>query len=165
MRDIGEYVAGDYLKYVKQCDVINHNVRTRDGGAEGQNELDVIGLDFTSKTAYLCEVATHLSGGLNYGGATTMFTIEKVLAKHAFQKRYADLYLTNFNEKRFMLWSPIVPVGKITAALQEKAPDLELIINKRYSEAVEELKALARQNKSFTTDPFFRFLQIMESLK
>lgn len=165
VKDVGEYVAGEYLKYIKGCDVIDYNVRTRGGGSEGQNEFDVVGFDFASKTAYLCEVATHLSGGLNYGGTSVEHTIEKVLAKHKFQKLYAEKYLSNFPDRRYMLWSPIVPVGKITEALKVQAPDLDLIINKRYSEAIGEIRALARQIKSYSSDPFFRLLQILEALK
>jgi len=153
-QDMGEHVAGEYLKRLNGCDVINYNVRARNGGSEGLNELDVVGFNFETRTVYLCEVATHL-GGLNYGGKSVEHTIEKVLTKHAFQKHYAGKYLTNFENRRYMLWSPRVSVGKITAALEERAPDLELVINERYTAAVGELRNLASKNTSFTADPFF----------
>jgi hypothetical protein len=60
--EIGEYIVGVYLKLIKKCDFIEYNARPSGGGLVGLNELDVIGFDFKSKTVYLCEVTTHISG-------------------------------------------------------------------------------------------------------
>lgn len=60
--EMGEYVAGAYLKLVLGCDFIDYNVRPPGGGLEGLGELDVVGLDFKAQTAYLCEVTTHVRG-------------------------------------------------------------------------------------------------------
>ena len=58
--EMGESVVGASLEYVKKCEVVHYGVRLPSGGLGGLNELDVVGLDFGGKTAYLCEVTTHL---------------------------------------------------------------------------------------------------------
>ena len=60
--EMGEYLVGAYLRIIKGCDFIDYNVRRPGGGMSGLDELDVIGLDFKDRTAYLCEVTTHLDG-------------------------------------------------------------------------------------------------------
>ena len=64
--DIGEYIVGAYLAIIADCPFVQYNVRAPGGGLDGLNELDVVGLNVDTGTAYLCEVATHLDG-LNYG--------------------------------------------------------------------------------------------------
>lgn len=61
---MGELIVGAYLKQIEGCDFIEYNVRSRGGGLKGLDELDVIGLNFVTNTAYLCEVTTHLLGAL-----------------------------------------------------------------------------------------------------
>ena len=102
--DIGEYIVGAYLKLVNRCDVIDNNARTPGGGLEGLNELDVIGLDFRQKTAYLCEVTTHLNGIL-YG--TGPKTVERIYKKYQRQRAYAETFV----ESRY-LGSPALSVGR-----------------------------------------------------
>ena len=101
--EMGEYVVGAYLKLELGCDFVEYGVRPPLGGQEGQSEFDVVGFDFRSSTAYLCEVATHVCG-LNYGGNRE--TVRKINAKHERQRDYAAGYLRNFDHVRFMLWSP-----------------------------------------------------------
>ena len=60
--EMGEYVVGAYLKEIVLCDFVDYGVRVRGGGLAGLNELDVLGLRFADKTAYLCEVTTHTRG-------------------------------------------------------------------------------------------------------
>ncbi len=74
--EIGEYIVGAYLKVIKNCDFIDYNVRFPGGGLKGLGELDVIGLDFKNKSAYLCEVTTHIRGLLYKDNITT---VEKIL--------------------------------------------------------------------------------------
>jgi len=97
--DIGEYIVGAYLKIIKKCDFVDYNVRPPVGGLEGLNELDVVGLDFKNKTAYLCEVTTHITGLLYKDNKTT---IEKIKIKHKKQKEYANKYLPGFLKRHFM---------------------------------------------------------------
>lgn len=159
--DIGEYIVGAYLKIIKVCDVIDYNVRVPGGGLEGLNEIDVVGLDFKNKTAYLCEVTTHIRGTLYQNNTATVKRIQK---KYERQQRYAERFLTPFPNRHYMFWSPVVPKGFITNRLQQ-IRGLELIINKAYTQCIEELRVHARNTTHDTNNPFFRVLQILEHLK
>lgn len=146
---------------IQNCDFIDYNVRPPGGGLQGLNELDVVGLDFTNKIAYLCEVTTHIRG-LSYGGNEK--TVETIRKKHEYQKKYAEKYLTDFHQKQFMFWSPYVPVGYITDELSE-VESLEMIINQRYSKCIDLLKEKAKDMTHDVGNPFFRTLQILECLR
>ena len=161
LTDIGEYVVGAYLKLEEGCDVIDYNVRPPGGGLKGLGELDVIGLNFKTETAILCEVTTHVTGLLIGSNAKT---VEKITAKHERQRAYAAEYLDNFTHHRFMFWSPVVPRGYLTEHLS-KIDGLELIINGVYKEKVEQLRLRARAEAQDTSNPFFRSLQILEHLR
>ena len=92
--DIGEYIVGAYLKVIEECDVVDYNVRKPGGGIAGLGELDVIGLNFETKTAILCEVTTHIRGLLYVDNKTT---IKKIKEKHERQKDYSKNHLKDFN--------------------------------------------------------------------
>lgn len=159
--EIGEYVVGAYLKLILKCDIVDYNVRPPGGGIEGLGELDVIGLRFKDKTAYLCEVTTHLDG-LLYGDADT--TITKIKDKHERQKAYAGKYLTDFHSLVFMFWSPYVNRGKKLGGLAEIS-GLDLIVNSKYKSAIDELQREACRETTDTGNPFFRVLQLLAHLK
>jgi len=159
--DIGEYIVGAYLKIVEECDFIDYNVRPPGGGLKGLNELDVVGLDFKNETAYLCEVTTHIRGVLYKDNKTT---IEKIKKKYMRQKEYANKYLQGFLKRHFMFWSPVVPKGYITKEL-EKIDGLELVINKKYAQCIDELRIKAKELTNDVGNPFFRMLQILEHLR
>ena len=63
-----------------------------------------------------------------------------------------------------MLWSPYVPRGFLTENLS-KIEALELIINGRYKDCIDELRRRARAETKNSTEPFFRVLQILEHMK
>jgi hypothetical protein len=159
--DIGEYIVGGYLKVIKQCDFVDYNVRMPGGGLKGLSELDVVGLDFKTKTAYLCEVTTHIRG-LLYGNNQT--TVEKIKQKHEVQKEYAELLLKDFPNRVYMFWSPYVPEGYITTELR-KIDTLQLVINKDYTHCIEEMRKFAAENTNDLGNPFLRMLQILERLR
>ena len=159
--DIGEYVVGAYLKIIKKCDIVDYNVRPPGGGLEGLNELDVVGLDFKNKTACLCEVTTHIRGVLYKDNITT---VNKINIKYERQKEYANKYLSSFPKRYFMFWSPVVPKGYITEEL-EKIDGLDLIINNRYAQRIDELREKAKELTNDVGNPFFRMLQILEHLR
>ena len=156
----GEFLVGAYLKLVEACDVVDYNVRVPGGGIEGLGELDVIGLKFKSKTAFLCEVTTHLLGLLYKNNRET---VDRVRRKHERQMRYAQRFLSTFSP-RFMFWSPVVPVGYLTTNLRQIS-GLELFINGRYKESVDKLRDLAHKQAQDTQNPAFRMLQILEHLR
>ncbi|MCY4363460.1 MAG: hypothetical protein OXE42_14990 [Gammaproteobacteria bacterium] len=161
LTDIGEFIVGAYLQLVEECDFIDYNVRPPGGGLKGLSELDVVGLNLHSSTAYLCEVTTHIRGLLYKNNQETVNRIKK---KHERQKEYASIHLTNFKKHKFMFWSPVVPVGYITEHF-DQMESLEVIINGEYKRRIEELRVLAKNTTHDVNNPFFRTLQIMEHMR
>ncbi|MBB5171921.1 hypothetical protein [Texcoconibacillus texcoconensis] len=159
--DIGEYIVGGYLKVIKECDFVDYNVRLPGGGLKGLSEMDVVGLDFKNKSAYLCEVTTHIRG-LLYGNNKK--TVEKISKKHEAQKDYAEQVLSDFSSITYMFWSPYVPEGYMTNELN-KIDSLELIINKDYTSCIDEMREVAANQKNDLGNPFLRTLQILEHLR
>ena len=160
--EIGEYIVGAYLKMIENCIFVDYNVRPPGGGLKGLAEFDVLGLNFETKTAYLCEVTTHILG-LLYGKGPDA-TFNKVREKHKRQKEYAGRYLKEFKTVRFMFWSPIVSRGKLSAQLTT-LKSLELVINEEYTAKVDLLRSRAKEVTQDTGNPFFRTLQILERLR
>lgn len=158
-QDEGEYLVGAYLQLVEECDFVAYNVRPPGGGLEGLNEFDVVGLKFESKTAYLCEVTTHIDG-VRYNQKT----VERVRDKHKRQKDYAKKYLKDFENVIFQFWSPVVPVGYLTEGLAQ-IQGLELIINGEYKAKVGQLQERAMAECTPTGNPAFRVLQILAHLR
>lgn len=159
--EMGEYAVGAYLKIINGCGFVDYNVKRPGGGLAGLDELDVIGMDFKNKVAYLCEVTTHIRGLLYKDNRTT---VERIKKKYEKQRRYAKDCLTDFPSLHFMFWSPVVPEGYITQQLS-KIKGLELVINKDYTSCINELRKMARKRKNDTGNSFFRALQILEHLR
>lgn len=156
---MGEYLVGAYLKEQLACDVVDYNVRPPGGGLGGLAEFDVIGLRFRDRRVYLCEVVTHLDG-MNYGN--NQKNVERIRAKHERQKQYAKEHLAQFTPE-YMLWSPRVAVGYATEGLAQ-IETLQLYINERYTQCVQDLRRLAKGTTRDAGNPFFRVLQILEHL-
>jgi hypothetical protein len=93
LTDIGEFIVGAHLQLIKECDFVDYNVRLPGGGLKGLGELDVVGLNFNTNTAYLCEVTTHILGLVYVNNKETVIRIKK---KHERQKEYAEKQLANF---------------------------------------------------------------------
>ena len=159
--EMGEYVVGAYLEVVMECDVVHYGARLSTGGLGGLNELDVVGLKFGTKTAYLCEVTTHLNGMTITDYPTT---VKKFKSKYSAANRYADTCLKDFEQKHFMFWSPRVPRGKLLSQLSQIG-GLEFVVNDEYTKRVNELRVIAKKSTRPTNNPFFRTLQILEHLK
>jgi len=159
--EMGEYITGACLMLIFNCEYVIYNVRRQEGSLRGLNEIDVIGLDFEDKIAYICEVTTHIRGLLYKNNAETVARVRK---KYQIQREYAKEYLGDFNEHCFMFWSPIVPEGYITEGLR-KIKGLELVINSDYTSRINELRQQARIMSNNIGNPFFRVLQILERLR
>ncbi len=159
--EMGEYLVGAYLKVIGGCEFVDYNVRFPGGGLRGLEELDVIGFDFESSVAILCEVTTHIRGILYKDNKTT---IRRIAAKFEKQKRYADEQLSHLKQHRFMLWSPVVPKGYITENLA-RIQGLELIINQEYAQRIDQLRQHARTSTHDVGNPAFRLLQILEHMR
>jgi hypothetical protein len=160
LTDIGEYIVGAYLQLELDCDVVDYNIRPPGGGLEGLEELDVIGINFKSNTAYLCEVTTHIRGLLYVNNQTT---VDRIRKKHERQKRYGEKFLKQFT-CQYMFWSPVVPTGFITENLNQ-LPDLKLVINGDYKKCIETLRKRAASTTHDARNPVFRVLQILEHLR
>jgi hypothetical protein len=159
--EMGEYIVGACLKLIKECDFIDYNVRRPGGHMAGLDEIDVVGLDFKSKTAYLCEVATHLEG-LQYG-SSTQSNIERINKKYQRLQKYATDRLSDFPNRHFMFWSPVV-TWSIETELQ-KLKGLELVVNKEYATYIRDLQERARKESHQTGNPAFRIFQILGHLR
>ena len=158
--EMGEYVVGAWLKLIRKCDFIDYNVRRPGGHLSGLNEFDILGLDFKNKTAYLCEATTHLEGLLYKNTETTIERIEK---KYANMQQYAIDCLSDFPDRHFMFWSPIVN-PKVLLGFQ-KMQGLEVVVNSGFTAKILELQELAKKVSHDTGNPAFRMLQIIGHLK
>ena len=163
MPDMGEQVVGAYLLIEEECDLVTYNIRP-DLWSTG--ELDVIGLRFSTMSAFLCEVTTHLDGLLI---ADKQKTVQKIVDKYDRQKEYADAKLQSFNVE-FMFWSPVVKPSVLKAIREcDELEGLNLIINEDYSACVDCLSQRYLRNKKgrnkSTGNDFFRALQIVASLQ
>ena len=161
LTDIGEFIVGAHLQLIERCDFVDYNVRPPGGGLEGLGELDVIGLSFETDTAFLCEVTTHIRGLLYKNNRET---VRRIKQKYDRQREYAKKHLKNFKNHKFMLWSPVVPVGYVTENLAA-VDGLELVINGEYKKRIEQLRELAANTTHDARNPFFRMLQIMEHMR
>jgi len=161
LTDVGEFLVGAHLQLGEDCDVVDYNVRPPGGGLEGLGELDVVGFNFKTDTAFLCEVTTHIRGLLYKNNQETVARIQR---KHMRQQQYAEEYLDNFNSIRYQFWSPVVPKGYVTEELA-KVDSLELIINGEYKKRVLALQDLAKKETHDARNPVFRVLQILGHLR
>lgn len=161
--EMGEFIVGAYLQQQLHCDFVGYNVRPAIHGLEGLAEMDVVGLRFLDRHAFLCEVATHLDG-LQYG--TYEKTISKLKEKFDRQKSYALRHLKNFDVIHHVFWSPIVRSRVVIEALRELATQgLEVVINDTYTKRFNELEEAAKATTRDTGNPFFRVLQLRAHLR
>lgn len=159
--EMGELLVGAFLKEIEGCDFVDYNVRPSGGGLAGLNEIDVLGLRFSDKTVFLCEVTTHIRGAL-YG--TYSETNRRIGEKFRRMRGYAKSNVRGFDKYRFMFWSPVVPEGKLMRSL-ERHKELELVVNAGYRKKVEMLQERARKHKHDSGNPFFRALQILGCMR
>jgi hypothetical protein len=161
LTEVGEYIVGAHLQLVEKCDFITYNVRPPGGGLKGLEELDLVALNFKTRTAFLCEVTTHIRGLLYKNNQESVARIRK---KHGRQKAYAKKFLTSFDTFRYQFWSPVVPRGYLTENLA-KIKGLELVINGEYKSRVLALQQLAETSTHDARNPVFRVLQILGHLR
>ncbi len=173
MQNLGEEIAGEYLKVVKECEFIEYNLHTPDV----QGEIDVVGIDVKNKKLYVCEVATHLVTGLKYVKDAAPDNIDRFLKKFRKNIPYANKYFPDY-EKHFMLWSPIVKnqgksakhnqindVNEIKEILHsEYGHSLELVINHEYQKCLVQLREYAHKETKELKSPVLRLMQIEEKL-
>ncbi|MES2581732.1 MAG: hypothetical protein V4627_03355 [Pseudomonadota bacterium] len=107
MLNVGEQLVASYLRYIRKCDFIQTNLYTVDT----QGEIDVVGINLKEKRVYVCEVAVHLTTGLQYVKEKRPNNVQKLTEKFSRDIEYAQKYLSEY-EAHYMLWSPIVKDSK-----------------------------------------------------
>lgn len=171
--NLGEEIVAAYLQHIKGCEFIQQNLYTFDV----QGEIDVVGIDLETKSLYVCEVAVHLVTGLRYSKDNQPNNVNKLTDKFSKDIEYANKFFPDYT-RHFMLWSPIVKLSgdnakhnqltdieDIIEYIQEKYNiTLEVIINEKFAECLEELRKFARQETKNMKSPVLRFMQIEEHL-
>ena len=173
MENPGERLVGDYLRYIKNCDFIDFNVYTK----RAQGEIDVIGVNAAQKQVYVCEVATHLTTGIQYVNAKAKRpeTSDRLVKKFVKDIDYGNEAFGDY-AVTYMLWSPVVRrsdgnpannqfehMKKIAHEIKaKKGVDIVFVINDAYLKAVGELRVFARNETKELKSPVMRFLQIEE---
>ena len=159
--EAGELLVGAYLQVCDGCELVGYNVHLTDPGLAGMGEIDVVALNFSNQTAYVCEVATHLEG-LDYGdgNAATLETLKKKFNRdHAFAERY----LKSFKSVELMLWSPVVPKGALTTGLATLG--VTLAVNEDYGRRIEALRTRAAASAKEYGNVAFRVLQVLARMR
>lgn len=173
MINIGEQIVASYLRYIKGCNFIQTNVYT----VETQGEIDVVGIDLERKKVYICEVAIHLTTGLQYTKDKRPNNVGKLCEKFGRDIQYAEAFFPD-HERHYMLWSPIVrsvqnPVYNQLAHLDQintaiKAicgVEIEFVVNDRFLSALTEMRAYARKATADLKCPVMRLMQVEEYLE
>jgi Holliday junction resolvase-like predicted endonuclease len=173
--EVGEELVGAWLRKIAECDFVQYNVAWRDK----QGEIDVIGLNLVKKTAYICEVATHLATGLQYVKNGKLDNVPRLTHKFKGDVDYAREYLPEFRHC-FQLWPPIIkhPMTDTVAHSQFKdlndirqyiwtcrQVEVKMVVNEDYLACVQQLRGLAAQETPASEFPVFRLLQILARLE
>ena len=187
----GELLVGAYHQRVTGSEVVSYNNRSDEQG--DQMEADVIAVntdhDSGTQTVYVCEVVTHLDGGL-YSGTPDgddwaeyadndpyQASLETLWRKFTDDHRYATGTFPNADEYAFEFWAPVVTGwengGDLIDGLHalsnrfesENDEPHEIIINQDYTARIDKLRNEAEGDTSDYGAPAFRFLQILQNLK
>ncbi|MDM0119013.1 hypothetical protein [Variovorax arabinosiphilus] len=171
--NVGEQLVSSYLRYIRKCDFIQTNLYTV--GVQG--EIDVVAINLKERKVYVCEVAVHLTTGLQYVRDKRPNNVKKLVEKFVRDIDYARQYLADY-EHHFMLWSPVVKDSQGKAEynqlghleeVQRQLNDtmgvrLEVVINEKFASALHELRTFAGKQSSELQCPLMRLLQIEELL-
>jgi hypothetical protein len=144
---------------------------------ETHGEIDVVGINLKDKRVYVCEVAIHLTTGLQYVKDKRPNNINKLTEKFSKDIEYANKYFAKY-DKHFMLWSPVVrgrkdesPYDQIvhldTVDQNVKAKHnvcIEFVVNQKFLACTNEMRAYAKKSTADLKCPVMRLLQIEEHL-
>jgi hypothetical protein len=136
----------------------------------------IVGIDLKQKKVYVCEVAIHLTTGLQYVKDKRPNNINKLTDKFSRDIEYANKYFNDY-VKHFMLWSPVVKSTGRQEYNQKKhieeidqnikanfGVSIEFIVNDHFSECLNEMRVFAKSTTAEIKCPVMRFLQIEEHL-
>jgi len=171
MENPGERLVGDYLRHIVGCDFVDFNVYTK----RTQGEIDVIGVNLSTKEAFICEVVTHLTTGIQYVKNARPDTADRLIKKFLKDIEYGREAFRGY-KVRYMLWSPVVrrSAGKpqydqfahlerIEKEVRTKSHiTVEFIVNADFVTKLDELRVFARKETKELKSPLMRFLQIEE---
>jgi hypothetical protein len=171
--NVGEQLVSSYLRYIRNCEFTQTNLYT----IEAQGEIDVVGINLKEKKVYICEVAIHLTTGLQYVKDKRPNNINKLTEKFTRDIEYANKYFATY-EKHFMLWSPVVKRGKVDSVYNQMIHCdtvganikhsldvcIDFIVNDRFMECMNEMRAYAKSETADLKCPVMRLLQIEELL-
>ena len=170
--NIGEELVAAYLQHQLKCEFVQQNLYT----VEVQGEIDVVGISLTGPKLYVCEVAIHLSTGLQYTKNNQPNNVQKLMDKFSKDIEYAQSNFKGY-EHHFMLWSPIVkrrsnPVydqmghlEQVSQAIDDKyGVKLDLVVNQRFQNCLNELRVMASVAGAEMKSPVMRMLQIQAQL-
>ena len=174
MINVGEQIVSSYLKYVRDCEFIQTNLYT----LETQGEIDVIGIDLDKRKLYVCEVAIHLTTGLQYTKDKRPNNISKLSEKLSRDIEYARKYFKDYDAE-FMLWSPVVklrknsPIYNQIGHLDEIARSIHeshntkitFVVNDKFQSCLQEMRNYAKSQSAELKCPVMRLFQIEEALK
>lgn len=171
--NVGEQLVSSYLRYIRSCEFTQMNLYT----VEAQGEIDVVGINLKEKKVYVCEVAIHLTTGLQYVKDKRPNNINKLTEKFLRDIDYAKKYFSDY-DKHFMLWSPVVKGRREESqydqlvhlkAINENIRaahdvDVEFIVNDRFLDCMNEMREYAKSATADLKCPVMRLLQIEEHL-
>jgi hypothetical protein len=83
--NVGEQLVSSYLRYIRKCDLIQTNLYTVDV----QGEIDVVRINLAERNVYVCEVAIHLTTGLQYVKDKRPNNVNKLVEKFTRDIAYA----------------------------------------------------------------------------
>ncbi|MEF8730829.1 MAG: hypothetical protein V5B40_02525 [Candidatus Accumulibacter meliphilus] len=171
--NVGEQLVSSYLRYIRKCDFIQTNLYT----IEAHGEIDVVGINLKDKQVYICEVAIHLTTGLQYVKDKRPNNVQKLTDKFSRDIEYANKYLSDY-DRHFMLWSPVVKdsqgqaiynqlghLAAIKASIKSSHDvELECVVNDAFLSCLQEMRKFASTATSELQCPVMRLLQIEEYL-
>ena len=99
--NIGEEIVSAYLQYIKHCEFIQKNVYPPDV----QGEIDVVGINLKSKEVYICEVAIHLTTGLQYVKNKQPNNVKKLVEKFSKDIEYTNKYFQDYKKTVYVVES------------------------------------------------------------
>jgi len=171
MENLGERLVGDFLRYIKGCDFVDFNVYT----TATQGEIDVVAINQAKKHAYVCEVVTHLTTGIQYVKNARPDSSDRLIKKFLKDIEYGASAFPDYTVD-YMLWSPVVRrsngkpeydqfahLNRVEQQVASKTGvELVLVINREYVRAIKKLRDFARRETKELKSPVMRFLQIEE---
>jgi hypothetical protein len=171
MENPGERLVGDYLRHIKGCDFVDFNVYT----TAIQGEIDVVAVNQGKRQAYICEVVTHLTTGIQYVKNARPDTADRLIRKFLKDIQYGTDAFPDYSVE-YMLWSPVVRRSRgkpeydqfahlkrvETEVKSETGIEIIFVINKAFVDAIDALRKRAREETKELKSPVMRFLQIEE---